>query len=102
MLEKRHSAQFKGELCGDVLTLGLMVRKADQKCWGCAMDLETLQIEFVATRNLQPRASIQVGDTLLRTVGVMLLIMEVDETMREGGWLPITRRQNLVWLCGRK
>ena len=36
------------------------------------------------------------------TVGVMLLILEVDETMREGGWLPITRRQNLVWLRGRK
>ena len=56
---------IKGELCGDVLTLGLMVRAADQKCWGCVMNLETLQIEFVATINLQPRASIQVGETLL-------------------------------------
>ena len=40
MLEKRHSAQFKGELCGDVLTLGLMVRAADQKCWGCTTTSE--------------------------------------------------------------
>ena len=65
LTEKIHSAQFKGELCGDVLTLGLMVRKADQKCWGCAMDLETLQIEFVANINLQPRALIPVGETLM-------------------------------------
>ena len=79
-----------------------MVRVPVRECWGCAMNLETLQIEFVATINLQPRASIQVGETLLRTAGVMLLILEVDETMREGGWLPITRRQNLVWLRGRK
>ena len=65
MLAKRHSAQFKGELCGDVLTLGLMVRRADQKCWGCAMNLETHEIEFVATVNLQPCALIQVGETLM-------------------------------------
>ena len=91
LTEKIHSAQFKGELCGDVLTLGLMVRRADQKCWGCATNLETHEIEFVATVNLQPCALVQVGETLLRTFGVMLLILEVDETMREGGWLPITR-----------
>ena len=65
MLAKRHSAQFKGELRGDVLTLGLMVCRADQKCWGCTMNLETLQIEFVATINVQPRALIQVGETLM-------------------------------------
>ena len=68
-----------------MLTLGLLVRRVDQKCWGCARNLETLQIEFVATINLQPRALIQVGKTLLRTVGVMLLILEVDETMQKRG-----------------
>ena len=49
------------------------------------MNLEILQIEFVATRNLQPRALEHVGETLSRTVGVILMILEVDETMRERG-----------------
>ena len=65
MPENRHAAQLKGELCGDVLTLGLMDGTAIQTCWGCAMNLETLQIEFVATINLQPCALIQVGETLM-------------------------------------
>ena len=69
---------------------------------GCAINGTRHEIEFVATVNLQPCALIQVGETLLSDVGVMLLILEVDETMREGGWLPITRRQNLVWLHGKK
>ena len=93
---------MKGELYGDVLTLGLLVRRADQNCWGCARNLETLQIEFVATINLQPCALIQVGKTLLRTAGVMLLVLEVDETMREGGWLPITRQQNFGLVAWQK
>ena len=38
-----------------------------------------------ATTNLQPRALIQVGETLLRTFGVMLLILEVDVTMQQRG-----------------
>ena len=43
------------------------------------------EIEFVATINLQPFTLIQVGKTLLGTVGVMLLILEVDVTMRQRG-----------------
>ena len=79
-----NSAQLmKGELCGDVLTLGYgpnlgpRVRRVHRKF--PERDL------IFATTNLQPRALIQVGETLLRTFGVMLLILEVDETMRERG-----------------
>ena len=64
MLEKRHSAQYKGELCGDVLTLGVWSETRTASV-GVRLNLETLQIEFVATINLQPCALIQVGETLM-------------------------------------
>ena len=64
LTEKIHSAQFKGELCGDVLTLGYGPDSGSEVL-GCAMNLETLQIEFVATINLQPRALKEVDETLM-------------------------------------
>ena len=62
--EKYTQPNIKGELCGDVLTLGYGP-DGGSVVLGCAMNLETHEIEFVATINLQPRASIQVGETLL-------------------------------------
>ena len=55
----------------------------------------------MATMNLQPRALIQVGETLLRIFGVMLLILEVDETMQQWGLVADVKATELVWLRGR-
>ena len=60
-----NSAQLmKGELCGDVLTLGWFANCLP-RVLGVRHDFKTHEIEFVATINLQPCALIQVGETLM-------------------------------------
>ena len=85
MLEKRHSAQYKGELCGDVLTLGVWSETRTASV-GVRLNLETLHIEFVATINLQLTLRINPSwRNSVGTFGVMLLILEVDVAMRQRG-----------------
>ena len=43
----RHSAQFKGELCGDVLTLGYGSPFADRECCGGAPQLQNSKIDVI-------------------------------------------------------